>query len=209
MLRIIRQRPSVLKRIVMMDETWIYQYDPLSKLQSSQWLEKDMPHPSKPQRPRAVGKCMLITFFDWKGMIYHEFVRSITINTQLFIQILGRYAAALRRKRPRQCRYLHMDNASPHTSRDTRLHMLFTRMRIIEHPPYSPDLVPSDFWLYPRLKKGLKGHRFPSMAALQDAAEEQIAGISSQEYEECITHKWPMRWARCVFRDGDYFEGLS
>ncbi len=102
-----------------------------------------------------------------------------------------------------------MDNASPHTSRDTRLHLLFSGVHVLEHPPYSPDLAPSDFWLYPRLKKGLKGRWFPSLDDLETAVDTEIGGISSAEYTECFTHKWPMRWARCVFRDGDYFEGLG
>ena len=209
MLRIIRRHPGFLKRIVTMDETWVYMYDPAMKIQCSQWLRTGDPRPSIPKRALAVGKCMMVTFCDWKGMIYREFVRGRTVDTTLFLQILGRFEGALRRSRPRQRRYLHMDNASPHTSRDTQLHLLFTGMRTITHPPYSPDLAPSDFWLYPRIKKGLKGRRFATLDKLEEAVDVKIAGIASHEYQDCFTHKWPMRWVRCVFRDGDYFEGLS
>ncbi len=209
MLANIRRTPNVLKKIVTMDETWVYMYDPESKVQSLQWMEKGVQRPTKPQRPRAIGKCMLVTFCDWKGMVHHEYICGQTINTAFFIQILGRYEAALQRKRPRRRYYLHMDNASPHTSRDTRLHLLFTGTRVLEHPPYSPDLAPSDFWLYPRMKKGLKGRWFANLDDLELAVDEQIGSIASAEYTECFTHKWPIRWACCVYRDGDYFEGLS
>jgi hypothetical protein len=30
----------------------------------------------------------------------------------------------------------------------------------LDHPPYSPDLAPADFWLVPKLKSVLKGKRF-------------------------------------------------
>ncbi len=207
----LRRNAAVIKKIVTMDETWVYMYDPESKVQSSQWLAKGDARPTKPKMPRAIGKCMLLTFCDWKGMVYHEFVHGQTINTALFIQILGRFQQAMNRKRPgRHGRYyLHMDNASPHTSRDTCLHLLFTGLRVLIHPPYSPDLAPSDFWLYPRLKHGLKGRWFANLDDLEDAVDEEIANISSHEYTECFTHKWPMRWARCVFHDRDYFKGLS
>ncbi len=209
MLRITRINPGFLKCIVTMDETWVYMYDPASKVQSSEWLATGDPRPSKSRRTRAVGKCMLLTFFDWKGMIYYEYVRGCTVNSVLFVRILSRFQAALQRKRPRCRRYLHFNNASPHTARITRLRLLLTGMRTLTHPPYSPDLSPCDFWLYPRMKKGLKGRRFDSLDALEDAVDEQIAAIPSHEYLDCFTHHWPMRWARCMFQNGDYFEGLS
>ncbi len=64
MLRALRTNANIMKRIVTMDETWVYMYDPESKVQSSQWLPKGVPRPTKVHCPRAVGKCMLITFFD-------------------------------------------------------------------------------------------------------------------------------------------------
>ncbi len=209
MLRMIRRNAGVLKCIITMDETWVYMYDPASRVQSSEWLAKGEARPTLAKRPRAIGKCMLVTFCDWRGMIYYEFVRSRTINTLLFIQILSRFQAALRRTRPCCRRYLHMDNASPHKSRLTCLRLLLTGMRTLTHPPYSPDLMQSDFWLYPCLKKGLKGWRFASLDDLEDTVDQEIAFIPSHEYLDCFTHKWPMRWARCVYRNGDYFEGLS
>ncbi len=209
MLRITHMNPGFLKRLVTMDETWVYTYDPLNKVQASQWLSSGEPHPSHPRRARAVGKCMLITFCDWRGMLHHEYVRGRTVNSDLFVRILARFQAALHRKRPRCRRYLHMDNASPHRARITQLRLLLTGQRTITHPPYSPDLSPCDFWLYPRIKKGLKGRRFPDLDSLETAVDEQIAAIPSFEYRDCFTHKWPMRWARCMYRNGNYFEGLS
>ncbi len=91
LLRITRMNPGFLKRLVTMDETWVYTYDPLNKVQASQWLSSGEPRPSHPKRPRAVGKCMLITFCDWKGMVYHEYVRGRTVNSDLFVRILSRF----------------------------------------------------------------------------------------------------------------------
>ncbi len=209
MLRAVHRNPEILKRIVTSDESWMYQYDPDLKCHSSEWLGKHDPRPMKAMRSRATGKVLLISFFDFKGMIHMEFLRNRTVNTELFIQILGRLKDALHNRRPNQRYSLHMDNASCHTSRDTRLHLLFTGMKAVIHPPYSPDLAPSDFWLFHRIKLGLRGQTFPDLDTLEDAVRQEVAQIPSYEYEDCILKKWPMRWARCVNQNGDYFEGLQ
>jgi hypothetical protein len=40
---------------------------------------------------------------------------------------------------------------------------------VITRPPYSPDLVASDFWLFPTLKAGLKGTSFATMEGMKKA----------------------------------------
>ena len=49
-------------------------------------------------------------------------------------------------------------------------------LHVLDHPPYSPDLSPCDFWLFPRLKEMLAGWRFESRC-----------GISSAVYQ-CLQH---------------------
>ncbi len=179
------------------------------KQQSCEWLAPGEPCPSKPHRAMSTKKCMLVSFFDWKGLVYHEFLRNTTITSQVFVGILGRMKEALRACRGRTQYLLHMDNASPHTARPTRLHLLFTGQRTLTHPACSPDLAPSDFWFFGRLKRGLKGRRFPSLDALEAAVDHEISLIPSQDYEDCILKTWPKRLAQCLYRDGDYFEGLD
>ncbi len=208
-LETLRHNPDFLKTVVTMDESWVYLYDPELKCQSAEWLPKNAPRPSKPRRGRATGKCLLVSFFDWHGLIHHEYLRNQTIDSDTFIRIVGRMQQALRRKRGRVRYLLHMDNASPHTARITRLFLLLTGQRTLTHPARSPDLAPNDFWFYGRLKKGLRGRVFPDLDALEAAVDHEIGQIPSHEYEECVLRAWPRRWARCLYRDGDYFEGLS
>jgi hypothetical protein len=42
------------------------------------------------------------------------------------------------------------------------------KMAVIHHPPYSPDLIPCDFFLFPKIKLKLKGHRFDIIEEIQD-----------------------------------------
>ncbi len=83
--------PSVLKKLVTMDESWCYQYDPQTKRQASQWLAKGDPRPSHPRRNISVRKIMLVAFFDYRGMIHFEFICGGTVDTATFIQILTRF----------------------------------------------------------------------------------------------------------------------
>ncbi len=135
MLTCANRNPSILKKLVTMDEAWCYQYDPFTKRQASQWLSKGEDRPTHPRRPMSVKKVMLVAFFDYLGMIHFEFLRGGTVDTPTFIQILGCFRDSLRIRRPRRIRYLHMDNAPAHGSRDTRLHLLMTGQKVIDHPP--------------------------------------------------------------------------
>ncbi len=74
MLQEVRRCPSYLKCLVMMDEAWCYQHDPLLKRQASQWLTSQDPRPVQPCRTLSIKKVLIITFFDFKGMIHHEFI---------------------------------------------------------------------------------------------------------------------------------------
>lgn len=77
--------PGFLKKVITMDESWIYVYDPETKAQSSQWLPKgsEGKRPVKFLRARATGKVLLVSFFDYKGLIHREFLRGQTEQVQL------------------------------------------------------------------------------------------------------------------------------
>lgn len=70
MLAKLRSELHFLEYIVTTDEMWVYCYDPELKTQSSAWLAKGEQRPVKVACPRAVGKVLLISFFDCKGVIH-------------------------------------------------------------------------------------------------------------------------------------------
>ncbi len=122
--------------------------------------------------------------------------------------MLSRLRDAIHQKHPRLRWVLHMDNAPAHNARNTKLHMLFTGMQRIKHPPYSPDLAPSDFRFFSRVKKNLRGKHFDTLDDLEDAVDDEISSIAAYEYRQCMLYTWPMRWACCVFHNCGYFEGV-
>jgi hypothetical protein len=59
--------------------------------------------------------------------------------------------------------FLHY-NAPAHRALATQKKLAYLGFQFIDHPPYSPDLAPSDYHLFPGLKKQLKGRQFSSDA---------------------------------------------
>ncbi len=208
MLNYVRQSPSVLKKIVTMDEAWCYQYDPETKRQASQWLQPGEAKPTHPRRSISVKKLMLVAFFDYLGMIHFEFIRGGTVDTATFLQILGRFRDSLRNRRPCRIQYLHMDNAPAHGARDTRLHLLMTGQRVIEHPPChrTYHLVISGSLEGSKVHSGVT-YLLLLMTFRPSAVIDQIGQIPAEEYRETMLTKWPKRWVQCIHADGNYFEG--
>jgi histone-lysine N-methyltransferase SETMAR len=63
---------------------------------------------------------------------------------------------------------LHHDNTPAHDALRVRQFLAKKNMPKMGHPPYSPDLAPCDFWLFPRLKKNApKGQRFADIPDIQ------------------------------------------
>ena len=57
--------------------------------------------------------------------------------------------------------------APNHTSLVVQQFLAEKNIPVITQPPYSPDLAPSDFWLFPTLKMGLKGTRFATVEDIE------------------------------------------
>ncbi|GBP64078.1 Histone-lysine N-methyltransferase SETMAR [Eumeta japonica] len=69
------------------------------------------------------------------------------------------------------------DNASVHTARVSRQALKDTGFSEIDHPPYSPDLASSDYFLFSNLKKELRGRRFVDDNQMKMAVESHFEGI--------------------------------
>ena len=98
------------------------------------------------------------------------------------------------------------DNARPHTARQTQtlLHDEF-HWDAFDHPPNSPDLAPSDFYLFWKMKERLAGNRFTDDEDLQHAVVDWLNSQVVVWYEEGIT-KLVSRYDKCLNVQGDYVE---
>ena len=136
-----------LSRLLTMEETWLYHYDPKTKPQSMEWRQK-IPSAKirwKNSRIDFLGSrrhpphCLYS-----KGPIYQRGVLLISAGT-----IGGHFEGKRRGKFTKLVLFLH-DNAPAHRTLATQQKVGF---QCLDHPPYSPDLAPSDYHLFPGLKK--------------------------------------------------------
>ena len=79
------------------------------------------------------------------------------------------------------------DNAPAHWALATQKKLAYLGFQYLDHPPYSPDLAPSDYHLFPGLKKQLKGRHFSSDAEANSAAETWLDGQPSEFFFEWLT----------------------
>ncbi|GFV41676.1 histone-lysine N-methyltransferase SETMAR [Trichonephila clavipes] len=104
---------------------------------------------------------MATVFWDNHGVILIDYLqKGKTITGAYYVSLLDKLKAELAEKRPHLQKkkiMLRQDNAPFHTSAVamTKIHKL--RFELLDHPPYSRDLAPSDFFLFPRLKIALGG----------------------------------------------------
>jgi transposase len=74
------------------------------------------------------------------------------------------------------------------------------------HPPYSPDLAPADFFLFPKMKIQLKGRRFHSIADIQRESQKVMDSLTQNNFEAAF-QQWQERCDPCIAVQGDYFKG--
>ena len=79
-------------------------------------------------------------------------------------------------------------------------------MELISHPPYSPDLAPCDYWVFPFLKDIIRGRRFESLEDLKVEAQRILRFTPKEKFRENL-QKLEMRYEKCVEKGGAYFEG--
>ena len=125
------------------------------------------------------------------------------------IQLLRRdLVRALHKKRPGVdlCDFiLHQDNAPPHTAASSQLEIDVLGFQRLSHPPYSPDLAPMDYRVFPEIKSELRGLRFDSAQDLVTEIMKIVSSFDKQFYIDTYD-KWISRHRKCICTGGDYVE---
>ncbi|UYV80702.1 hypothetical protein LAZ67_19001447 [Cordylochernes scorpioides] len=202
-----RDRDQLITRIVTGDESWVHHSTPETKRQSMMWKKPEESAPKKAKVSISAGKFMAIVFWDCKGVLLVDYLPpNTTVNAARYCEVLSKLRAAIKRKRPgllsRKVLLVH-DNARPHAARTTQTLLENFKWEIFTHPPYSPDLAPSDFHLFPALKLHLGGKHFANDDEVQ--AEANLRRQDTAWYNSGI--KKLLQWyQKCLDRNGDYVE---
>ena len=78
-------------------------------------------------------------------------------------------------------------------------------IKTVPHLPYSPDLAPCDFWLFPKLKEKLRGCRYQTIEEMADAVTKVIDTLTHEDFQEAL--RGLLERYKCIAGGGDYFEG--
>ena len=211
LLEFFRRDPNYfLSRLVTMDKTWLYHYDPETKQQSMEWRHSGSTRPKKFRVQKSAGKVLVSIFFGIKTasssfLIFQRAklsTRSITHLCWCNWRAFWRKNAAGRSLRgfcscttiPRLARHLQ-----------PRKKMAHRGFQCLDHPPYFPDLAPSDYDLFPGLKKQLKGRHFSSDTEVIVAAETWLDRQPS-EFFLSVLQKLEQLAKQCIGLRGEYVE---
>ena len=156
-----------MEEIVTDDETWIYHFQPNCKVKNKVWVSSEGDRPVIAGCCKTSNRMLYAIFFDSKGPVLQIPVPKSSSVTGKFYResVLTQLVDFYQKRRPctgvRSIKLLH-DNAPAHKSTTVQEYLKESGLNVLDHPPYSHDLSPFDFWLFPKLKEMLAGHRFES-----------------------------------------------
>ena len=143
----------------------------------------------------------LISFLSWsdnklrelyiRGIVHYEFVPTgQTVNQVYYLEVLKRLREKFRWKRPKLSAsnswIAHHNNALAHTALSVREFLATKQITVLEHPAYSPDLAPSDFFLFPKIKEILKGRHFDDIDDIRSNTTADLKAIPQNHFQNCF-----------------------
>ena len=152
---------------------------------------------------------MATVFWDSRGIIFTDSLeKGRTITGQYYADLLGRFDAELMRKQPHLTQKkvpFHHDNTPAHSSAIATAKLVELRYELLPHPPYSSDLAPCDFFLFPNLKKWLGRKRFTSNEEVIDQTKAYFEEFDKSYFLDGLK-KLEHRWTKCIKLRGDSVE---
>lgn len=205
----LKNKTDFTRRFITMDETWVYHYDPELRQQTAEWTEAGCSAPKQPKWSKSSKKIMASVFWDAKGILLIDYLQTgKTITGEYYCSLLDQLDVKIREKRPglqKKTILFHQDNAPAHKSVLAMAKFKELTFKLLEHPPYSPDLAPSDFRLFPNLKRFLRGKRFSSNEEVITAVDGYFEDLPQNHFRDGV-NELEKRWKKCIEFKGDYIE---
>lgn len=193
-------------RMITCDEKWVY-YNNTGR--QGEWVEAGAQPSSVARRGLTNKKVLMCIWWDCRGIIYQTYLKpGQTIDSESYIQMLMQVQGELLKRRTslvtRKGVIFHQDNAKPHTSKVTKQFLSELGWELMMHPPYSPDLAPSDYYLFSHLQLFLRGGIFNSADEVISEVKSFYAGQTPEFYSKGIK-KLPKRWQKVIDDNGEYY----
>lgn len=198
-------KKKILKRLITGDEKWIVYNNVIRK---RSWYHRGDTPKTVPKAGLHPVKVMLCIWWDYKGVVYYELLpQNQTITSSKYCLQLSKLKLSIKDNRKkftkRRCVVFQHDNARPHVSLTTRRKLLRFGWDILPHPPYSPDIAPSDYHLFRSLQNHLNGKRFKSLNDVKSELDKFFAAKPKSFYRHGIM-QLPERWRKIISQNGEY-----
>uniref|UniRef100_A0AAF5DKR2 Mos1 transposase HTH domain-containing protein n=2 Tax=Strongyloides stercoralis TaxID=6248 RepID=A0AAF5DKR2_STRER len=178
---------------------WIF-YD--NRKRSSQWLDKSKSPKTFPKPKLYQKKVMLTVWWNSEGLIHNHFLNpSETTTAEVYCGELEEMHTKLMKLKPalinRKGPILFHDNVRPHTSQTTVKKLIALRYETLFHPPYSPDLSPTDYHIFKHMDAFMKRKKFSNLENLKSYVMKFFGPNQTSFYENGM-EKLLTRWQQCV-----------
>jgi len=169
----------------------------------------DSPRPKKFRVQKSAGKVLTSIFWGQDGILLIDYLpEGQTINAEYYSSLLLQLKGILKEKRRGKVTMVVLvlhDNAPAHRALATQKKLAYLDFHCLDQPPYSPDLAPSDYHLFPGPKKQLKGRHFSSDVEVIAAAETWLDGQLSELFLSGLQNL-EQRAKKCIELRGEYVE---
>ena len=171
-----------------------------NKAQSRQWVGPESPGPKKFKTQPSAGKVMATVFWDAQGVIMLDFLaKKSTTTGAYYANLLDQLRIAIREKRRGKLSkgiQLQQDNARVHTCKIAVDAVERNGYELIPHPAY---------FLFPNLKKDIRGRHFRSNEGVVVAVEEWV-GVKDPGFFSSGLMALEHRWSKCIILEGNYIK---
>ena len=179
--------------VVTGDEAWVHYFEPVRKVSNKIWATKHSKRPIIAKHSLSTKKVLYAIFFSGEGVaIKVPLKRGKSITGKYYKDVvLKKLKKYYQKRRPatgfKHVRLLH-DNAPAHTCTSAIVTAFLKKgkVTVLPHPPYSPDLAPRDFFLFPKLKAFLAGRKYQSRQALGSAIHQYLITVLRSAYRDAF-----------------------
>ena len=127
----------------------------------------------------------------------------VRVRVTTYVEVLREFRRRFRQKRPALLKssqwHFHEDNAPVHSSILVTDYLTKMGSKTVLHLPYSLDLAPCDFWLFPKLR----GCRYETIKEMKEAVTKVIDTLTQEDFHGAFQKLYN----KCIAAGGDYFEG--
>ena len=197
--------PQQRNHVVTGDQSWVFLRNEPSKM----WLKRGEEPPIRVKKSLGDEKVMMTVLFTRRVILLVDFLpigqkyNSEYMTSVILPNLVAKIKETSPNKNPHRW-FIHLDNSPVHNSNPTMSAIEKFGFTRLPHPPYSPDLAPSDFSLFGYLKNQLSLKNCTDISELQSTVREFLDNLPTNWFE-LVWDEWDKRLRWVIENSGKYY----